>query len=109
MNQASTQKTEASRDLCRRAYLAEVMEEPLSDEGEEQDDGAGRRHDPRQRELQSRRLGLLLAPACHLPFLSPRRRTDNDTLPPPETTTRALVRGRGGGSEWKRNCFVAMI
>lgn len=36
-------------------YLAEVMEAPLGGEGDEHDEGADRRDDPRRRELQRRR------------------------------------------------------
>lgn len=63
-------------DLWRRAYLAEVMEEPLGEQGQEHDDGADRRHNPRRRELQRRCLSLLPAAARHLSTGPP---ADNDT------------------------------
>ena len=72
-----------------RIYLAEVVEAALGDEREQHDDRADRRHDPRRRELQRRRLPL----GRHLPRPAPQATPSPHVNRPPSPLPEAKRSG----------------
>ena len=77
------------------------MQAPLGGEGDDHDEGADRRHDPRRRELQRRRLRFPAAIRHSPPLARPPRHLTTGTVSYLQLQVRrAARRGSGRGRQW---------